>query len=71
MKKTSVKSTTKPVEKLSDKEKVLKVFKGSKCEESGKGFNICVKSGKEMKPLHFGFAKNEDDAWKKAAHQLI
>jgi hypothetical protein len=68
--KTSVKSKANPAE-LSNKDIVKEKYPKAECIKLKSGFCIGVKSGKEIKPIHSGIAKNESDAWKKAAHGCI
>jgi hypothetical protein len=73
--KTSAKSKAKPAEKLTDKEIVKEKFPKAECVKlKFDNYHICQKSsGKnsKMMPIHSGVAKNESDAWKKAAHQIM
>lgn len=70
--KSSVKSKTKPVKSLTDKEIVKNKYFKAECIKTESGyFHICVKSGKNINPIHSGLALNESDAWKKAAHEVM
>lgn len=71
MKKTT-KAKAKPVESLSNKDIVIEKHPKAECIELKSGrFHICIKSGKNINPVHSGLSKSESDAWKKAAHEVI
>jgi hypothetical protein len=70
----SSKTKTKPVElqKKTNKDIVLEKHPEAEIITSESGFfYVGVKSGKNINPIHSGFAKNESDAWKRAAHEVM
>lgn len=73
VKKPASKSKTVTVEtKKTNKEIVLDKFPKAECKKTESGFfHICVKSGKEMNSIHSGISRNESDAWKRAAHEVM
>lgn len=61
-----------PVKIQTNKEIVIEKHPKAECIKTKSGFfHICVKSGKNTTPVHSGLAKNESDAWKKAAHEVM
>lgn len=71
MKSKSTKKADLP-ESLSNKDIVKEKHPKAECIQLKSGrFHICIKSGKNINPVRFGLSKNESDAWKKAAHEVI
>lgn len=61
-----------PVKIQTNKEVVLEKHPKAECIKFKTGyFHIGIRSGKNVTLVHSGLAKNESDAWKKAAHEVM